>query len=45
LEIKKNRFDGAVGRTALIFDNKLKRFVEITRSDVQSLLKNEITVA
>lgn len=27
LEIKKNRFDGTVGRTALIFDRKTKRFV------------------
>lgn len=43
LEVKKNRFDGTTGRTALIFDRKTKTFVQINKNQVVQMLKNEVT--
>jgi twinkle protein len=44
LQLKKNRFDGEVGQVGLIFNKENKRFMEISRSEVANLLKNEISV-
>lgn len=38
LEIKKNRFDGSVGKIALIFDRATKRYYAINNNDVQHLM-------
>lgn len=38
LEVKKNRYDGDVGRKGLIFDRDTKRFFELSRSQVGSLI-------
>jgi hypothetical protein len=34
LEIKKNRFDGEIGKAALVFDKTTKRFLELNVSEV-----------
>lgn len=38
LDIKKNRYDGEVGRVALLFDKSSKRFVTINSVEVENLL-------
>ena len=34
LDIRKNRFDGDIGKKAIIFDRSCKRFIEISLADV-----------
>lgn len=40
LELKKNRFDGDIGRTALVFDKNTKLFYETSVSEVHGILKD-----
>ena len=37
IDVKKNRFDGEVGKKAMVFDKDCKRFYEITNKEVEKL--------
>ena len=37
VDIKKNRFDGEVGKAAVIFDKELKKFYQINNSDTEKI--------
>lgn len=38
MDIKKNRYDGEVGRVAMLFDKNSKKFETINKSDIESLM-------
>ena len=44
LELKKNRYDGDVGKTALAFDRYSKRFFELSLAEVHGILKETMKV-
>ena len=37
IDVKKNRFDGEIGKTALVFDKESKRFYDATKKDVEKI--------
>lgn len=37
IDIKKNRFDGEIGKAAVIFDKELKKFYQISNADTESI--------
>lgn len=43
-EIKKNRFDGELGKVALGFDKSSKKFFQLSQSELEQLFKKTITV-
>ena len=45
IDIKKNRFDGDIGKSAIIFDRSTKRFEEITKFEASDLVLGKVNIS